>query len=296
MRKIKKIIRKYLLILALTIVKVEKNALGQNGELLSSSSESEQQIKQNQLAQDLIQGRVTEEVILLRARLYKVIEATGELENLIKPTLNDKGEITGYDISKSSKKKPIHKKIKGDPFNFGKILMIINNEPITVSVLDTLESIGEYGVKQENSIIINRDIRPRFELEKYTTKLFIRELDVEDTDDKLLEFHIPKYSDCYNRKTNLLISDINKTKANPKNSDLIDIKSVGFITNKDIGVKDFLEFQYKINCFYGIYEFDGNFIIKFIASPMVKGENILEKYRNHKLDDKYNNKEFKGRL
>lgn len=286
-------IKKQFLYLSIALTNVEKNALGQSGNVMSDDTNITQKQRVNQLADDLIQGRITEEVTLLRARLYKIIEATDELENAVKPILNDKGELVGYDISEAPKKKSIHKKIKGDPFDSYEVLMIINNEPITASVLDSFERINKYGIKQDNSIVINRDIKPKFDLEKYSTRLFIRKI---DSDKRLLEFYIPKYPDKYDRKTNLLISNIKKAKMNPRNSDILDIKSVGFITNKDVGVRDFLEFQYLIEKYDKIVEYDGNYIIKFIATPMVEGNRILEKYRSHKLDEKYKNKEFKGKL
>lgn len=286
-------IKKMFIYLMFALSNVEKNALSQKGEDLNDNNSITQKMRVNQLADDLIQGRITEEVILLRARLYKVIEASSELENAVKPILNDNGEITGYDISVPANKKPLHKKIKGDSFDNYKVLMVINNEPITASVLDSFERIDKYGIEQENSIIVNRDIHAKFNIEKYAKKLFIREIDSET---RLLEFYIPKYYDEYNRTSNLLISAIKKAMVNPRQIDLLDIKSIGFITNKDIGVKDFLEFQYLIDKFDKIVEYDGNYVIKFIGKVMVENENILEKYRNEKLDEKYNNKEFKGKL
>lgn len=274
--------------LALAMANVEKNAFGQSGDVLSDDIGTVQRHRQGTVADDLLQGRITQEVTLLRARLYKVIEAVDELENAVKPILNDKGEITGYDISESFKKKPIHRTIKGDPSDDYKVSMVINNEPITASVLDSFERIGKYGIKQDNSIVINRDILPKFQIEKYATRLFIRDIDSEH---KLLEFYIPKYPDQFDRKTNLLISTIKKSILQPKNSDLLDIKSVGFITNNDIGVKDFLEFQYLIEKYDKIVEHDGNYIIKFIAKPMVEDNRILEKYKNDELEEKYKNKE-----
>lgn len=294
MGKIIKFIVMWVRLLPLAFYKIEKNILSQKQNFLSDGYNQEQSIKQNMLADDLIQGRITEEVTLLRSRLYKVIEATDELKNAAKPILNDKGEITGYNIDESPKKKTFNKKIKGDPFNEGRILMVINNATITSSVLDSFESIGGYGIKQDKPIIVNRDIRPRFEIEKYTTKLFVRE--IKNSDNKMLEFYIPNYPDFYDRKTFLLISNIKKAQAQPKNSDFLDIKSVGFITNNDVGIRDFLEFQYLIEDYYGIFEYGGNLIVKFIGKPMIENECVVEKYRNDKLEEKYNNKEFKGKL
>jgi hypothetical protein len=286
-------LKRSFLYLNLALSKVEENALGQMSNNISDDAKQTERYRKGTLADDLIQGRITEEVKNLRARMYKVIEHADNLQNGIKPILNEKGEIIDYDITNATIKKPITNKIKGDPFDDYKIEMVINNEPITSSVLDTFDRVNKYGIDQINPILIDRDIHPKFEIEKYSKRLFVRNI---NDNEKLLEFYVSKYPDQYNRKTNLLISAIKKLETNPKNSDLIDINKVEFITYNDIGVANFKEFEYEINRFDKLVEYDGFYVIKFIATVINNGVNILQKYRKEDLDKKYDNKEFKGKL
>ena len=80
---------------------VEKNAFGQNGETLESDVSKVQRHTQGQLADSLINGEVTQEVLNLKWRTYKILKATSGV----------KSTITGYDedgmpIVKTTKKKP----------------------------------------------------------------------------------------------------------------------------------------------------------------------------------------------
>ena len=62
------------------------------------------------------------------------------------------------------------------------------------------------------------------------------------------------------------------------------------MTNKTLGANDYLEYQYSINNFHSITEFDGNYVVKFNATMIVDGINILEKYKQEELELKYKNK------
>lgn len=144
--------------------------------------------------------------------------------------------------------------------------------------------------KGEKPVIVERSIRAKFNIEDYTKKLNIRKIN--DTE-RLLEFYLSKYPDEYDRKTNLLISEIKRAIQNPRVSDILDIDKVGFVSYKTIGVKDFREFQYEVKSFDKIVEFNGHYVIKFKCDVTVNGEYLLEKFREEELDEKYKNKEVK---
>ena len=76
-------------------------------------------------------------------------------------------------------------------------------------------------------------------------------------------------------------------------ANMLDIKNVSFVTYKTIGASDYLEYEYKITSFDKIIEFNGNYVIKFIADITIDGKDILEEHRVESLDKKYANKEKK---
>ena len=87
MKKIKNWVKKKAAIMSLALANVEKNVFGQNGEPLSSYVNQERRHTQGQLADSLVHGEITQEVIDLRWRTYKVMRASEGVT----------AEIVGYD-------------------------------------------------------------------------------------------------------------------------------------------------------------------------------------------------------
>jgi hypothetical protein len=48
-----------------------------------------------------------------------------------------------------------------------------------------------------------------------------------------------------------------------------------FVSNKDLGTRDFLAYEYDVDGFDKIVSFDGNYVIKFKATIVVNGSDIL---------------------
>ncbi len=301
--------------IAFALSSVEKNSFSQNGGNLDNDINQEQRHNQGTLADSLINGVVTAEVEALRWRTYKVLEAANNWRTEI--TYDKDGKRISNHVQYDNK--AILSGIKQDTFDDYNLEMVVINAPINLSVIDMLDDDtitftdsptvffderlkqevtrhGEISMsdistnKNERPIKIDREELPKFQIEDFTIKLHVR--DISKTE-KLLEFFINKYPDENNRTTRLLISDIKKAIENPRASNMLNIKEVGFITYKTIGVRDFLEYQYKITSFDKIIEFGPNYVIKFKAEVLVDGESVVEKYRNDELDTKYKNKESK---
>lgn len=302
---------------------VEKNALGQEKIELSSDTDKFQRHLQGTLLDALNKGEITQEVKELRWRLFKVLHASDKL--MVKQIMSDNGQQE-IKVEKLSPKqqKALLKKIKLDEFDNYELELVLDNSEITLSNFDIInsENIKEYeekemresiqededgektatlgeissgdyvsSLKTERPLKVIRDFRPKFELEKYTKKLNVRKI---NKNERLLEFYVTKYPDKYDRKTPLFLSELKRAIKNPRVSTILDIKAVGFTTYKTIGSKDFYQYQYKINEFDKIVEFNGHYIIKFKSEIIVDGEYLLEKFRVNYLDEKYKNKERKN--
>ena len=302
MKNLTKWIKKQFTALSVALSNVEKNSLGQQYISIGTDTQKHQRHLQGTLADSLIRGEVTEEVANLRWRLFKILNASDKL--IIKHISTNPDGDKSFSVEKATdkKQKSLLRKVKLDTHDNYPLELVINNKEITLSTLDVvgddvLTPTGEIDnenyhslIKTDKPIKIVRDLRPKFELEKFTKKLNIRSI----TDkQKLIEFYISKYPDKYDKKTNLLIAEIQRAMANPKTASILDIKAIGFTTYKSLGCKDFYQFQYKVNGFDKIIEFNGHYILKFKCEVIVDGEYLLEKYRVKKLDEKYNNKERK---
>tara|TARA_R110000796_G_scaffold11198_7_gene37415 strand:- start:11009 stop:11956 length:948 start_codon:yes stop_codon:yes gene_type:complete len=311
-------LKRKMAILSLAMARVESSSLKQTSDALGSEGALEQSYHTGMLADALLRGEITMEVKELRWRLYKVLSAANGV----------KSKIVGYDednlpIVESFKRDSRREldKVKLDPYDSYNVEMVTYNDDITKSTAEAFDLHGydaepgeAFGVigstvvedsntlgkikfndmmdafKSKKSIYIRREYKPKFELEKYCKKLIVRNI---DGDTKLLEFYVSIYPDEYDRRSRLLLSEIKKCMKNPRISDIIEFEKVGFITDKVLGADDGLEFEYKIEKHDKIVEFGGFYVLKFIAKPIVNGDNVYEKYKLDELEFRYENKEAK---
>lgn len=309
--KIKKWFRKNAAMFALATANVEKDILGQKDPDGADVSHT-LNVEQGTLADDLKRGIVSEAVMELRWRMYATIS---ESENF---TRRYKGkDKNGKPIFESVYLTPevikdLLSKVKIDEPNKFPLELVVDNTPITIASNNAMDfelegeltkSINEDGdeiithgsvkgedliLKPENPIKIERNLLPKFEIEKYAKKMRVRTI---SDNEKLLEFVFSKFPDEFDRKTRLFVSELKRAMETPRSSSIIEISEVGFITNKTLGAKDLLQYHYRILGFDKIIEFDEHYVMKFKAKPLINGESIVAKYDGGKLQEKYKKKE-----
>lgn len=168
----------------------------------------------------------------------------------------------------------------------------INQESDVNLEIDKVSTIGELkdnNVELNLPISITREHRPKFKLENYTKKLYVRKI---THNQFLLEFFISKYPEQFDKKNHFFLSDIKKIIENPNRyNSTLDFNSVSFVTNDTVGVPDFLEFEYSIQKFDKIVEFNEFYVVKFVSEVTTEAKSIIDQFRNVELDEKYNNKE-----
>jgi hypothetical protein len=292
---------------------VEKNAFGQSGETLESDITKHQRHTQGMLADSLVNGEITQEVLNLKWRTYKILKASEGI----------KSTITGYEedgtpIVKTTKRNPklALKKIKLDTFDDYKLEMVLDNTEIALSTTDSmsndslsildsvLENYDDDGnlvsvshatinatemmatEKAERPIKINRQSPPNFFIENYTKKMNIRKINKKE---RLFEFYVSKYVDEYNRTTRLFQSSVKKA-IEGVNQTFLEFDGIEFVTYKTIGVQDFLLFKYNNITFDKIVEFNGFYVIKFKGEVEINGNDILDEHKVEELEKKYEQK------
>lgn len=299
--KVKKWAKRKAASLAISLANVEKNSFAQNGEPINISVNQERRHTQGRLADALINGEVTQEVMNLRWRHFKILNAVEAYES----------KLIGYDENgEALYEQRDGRIIKGlsnisvDPADAYSLEMSVDNTPITLGITDKLESLSgnktasdsisatNYSISEPLHLPIKviRKEAAKFNLEKYTKKLHIRKI---DENSRLLEFYVSVYPDYENRTSILFISDVKKAIKNPMSSTILNIDSVEFITDNTIGAANSLRYKYNDIVFDKITEFNGHYLIKFIAKIEINGEYIFEKYRVEDLDMKYDKKEKK---
>lgn len=310
-------IKNKIAMISLAMSKVEINTLSQIGTPLSEDTSKSQRHTKGTAVDDLKQGIITQEVKNLRWRTYKIL---GE-------TQGRTAEIIGYDengmpIVKTRKidNKSSLRKVKLEPSDDYPIEMVVDNSEIPTSGNDTINNeyldlldkpqivydengeaisathgeidANEFFItnKSELPINIERDEAPKFKIENFTKKLHIRKI---SESKRLLEFYVSMYPDEFIRTTRLFISEVKKAIENPKQSTMLSVNNVDFVSYKTIGVNDFLIFKYNNLKFDKIATFNGHYIIKFIGDVEINGESIFDEYRVDELDNKYENKDKK---
>lgn len=319
MTKLTKWLNKQVSMFVLATANVEKDMLSQK-EPNAEDINHVLNISQGTLADDLKRGIISESVIELRWRMYETINRTQELKSRISHYIKDADgiDVPVYETREitAEDNRRLLSKIKLDKTDNYPLEFVIDNSPITLAGkdIDDMEMSGEikkiinkegdeiteygkvknddFNIKQERPIKIERYYVTKFFIEQYANKLHIRTINEEE---KLLEFVFNKYADVYDKRSTLFISELKKVFNNPKNS-ILDINVVSFITNNSLGIKDFLEFHYEIIKFDKIIEFEGTYIIKYTAKPIINGVSIIDKYKGGKLEEKYRNKEARKTL
>jgi hypothetical protein len=291
--EIRKWVRKQLSIVSLSLSNVEKSALSQTNDGLGNNVTQSMRLNQGKISDSLINGEITQEVIDLRWRMYKILKASEGVT----------AEIIGYDedglpitkVKQTNNKKSLIN-VLVDGFDSEQLEMVIDNDEITISIEESMGhdnlSSNEYFAKNktERPIKVIRSDAPNFEIETFTKHLKIRK---GKGNKRLLEFYVSIYPDEYNRTSRLFINNIKKAIKNPLSNTMLDIKEVEFVTYKSLGVNDYLHFKYEIEEYDKIIEFNGFYVIKFKAIIKVDGVGIFEKYQQDELDNKYKNKEKK---
>lgn len=309
---ISKWIKKHVAAISLATAKIEKDSLGQRSVELDSTTGMYQNINKGTLADSLVNGEITQETMDLRWRMYRVLEASNDLDVEVLNLSDDEDSPLKTNVNKISQHRNILKDVILDPEDDYPAEIVISSTKVCLSALDVLErgeivanedigdditSIGSINsndyhsaIKADNILEVDRELYSRFMLEDYTKKLIIRTI---NDNEKLVEFYVSKYPDEYVRKSHLFLSEVKKLIKNPRNSDTLDISKISFIAYKCPGARDFHRYEYDVKSFDKIIEFDGNYIFKFKCDVRVNGEYLLEKYRSTELDKRYDNKERK---
>jgi hypothetical protein len=295
---VNKWVKKQIAALSIAFSNVEKNVLNQEGKQLDDNTKQEKRHLQGTLADSLVHGEITQEVKNLRWRNYKILKASKGTELEI-DYVDEHGNVY-YKTKKRGSKTGLNK-VKVDTYDDYELEMVINNEGITNSVLDTVNDYVKDGVisaeeyfatnKTDKPLNIVREFAPKFLIENYTKKINIRSI---TNNQKLLEFYVSKYPDIYNKNQKLFLKEIKKViDFGPRNISFLEINEINFITNNTLGSDDFLFYTYDNIIFDKIVEFDGYYVIKFKSDVVIDGEDILLEYIETDLDKKYENKESK---
>lgn len=283
---IKKFFRNIAISLAFGLKNTELDILKTKTEESDTQSIEQQQVT-NTLADALLKGEVTQEVMLLRDRNYFVLEESKKYDVTLENFIVDHktGEVTG-DLK--TKKKSL---IVGKPSVFEddyKMIISMETPMVVNNILDTMNAIsGDELEKVESCLKFEYDWNEKFKLHRYIRKIVIRRKE----SDLVLDLYVPKLftkSDSLESKFNAEINNVIDRKIKPNN---LNFKTIYFISENAYGTEDLNEFKFETTGFKSINEFKNVYILTYEIKPEIFENKTTDKYIVPELREKYANKE-----
>lgn len=274
-------------IISLAMSNVEKNAFSQSSEGLNSDINTVQRHTKGQLMDSLINGEITQEVMDLRSRMYNMLEAADAYTTKIVGYDDDGMPITETRLKNKGNELV---NVKVEPSDLNVLEFVVKNYDIALSIKESIDMGDKLKINAHKPIKLIKNSIQKFDLEQFIVKMHVR--NISDTE-KLLDIYVSKYPNEDNRTSRLFVSEMKKALDNPRILNAIDFSGLEFITDNHnvIGVDNNLEFKYEILSFDKVVEYNGFYVLKYKAKPIINGENIFAKYRQEEFDKKYENKE-----
>ena len=239
----------------------------------------EEQVQQQGVLNDLERGEVTQEVMELRDSNYRILKHANDYEYL----------GNGNVVAKT--KSMIQDDLKVfNPENY-KILLIQDNKLVVKGLVEATRDIEKEGdtVKEDMEeryvLKIERDVFPRFLIEKYVKKIVIRKSDA-------FKVKVDLYCSSYARQfiptDSLFINEMMKIYGKKtRNYDTVDISSIEFITDKAYGADDITLYKFDSLVYESMNMYDKDFVITYSGVPVCDGLDLTEKYKTKEMDEKY---------
>lgn len=239
----------------------------------------EEQVQQQGVLNDLERGEVTQEVMELRDSNYRILKHANDYEYL----------GNGNVVAKT--KSMIQDDLKVfNPENY-KVLLIQDNKLVVKGLVEATRDIEKEGdtVKEDMEeryvLKIERDVFPRFLIEKYVKKIVIRKFDA-------FKVKVDLYCSSYARQfiptDSLFITEMmNIYGKKIRNYDTVDINSIEFITDKAYGVDDITLYKFDSLVYESMNMYDKDFVITYLGVPVCDGLDLTEKYKTKEMDEKY---------
>lgn len=234
----------------------------------------EQHDEQDSVYKDLLKGEVTQEVRELRHEMYYSERASHKYKYIGNGVVTKKNTLFDYS----------GKIDRSDGFD---VQILQPNTEDTGSLSDNMAE-RDYRLKnkKEFTIVIDRNFLPKFKLEQYTTKLVVKRINETAV---MLDFYTPVYEQQFNRVHKPFLNELDRIYQGDVKSDVIDFKSVEFISFGAYGTDDLKFYKYNNVEFDNILKFDGDYVLKFTADIVSDGDDLIDEFYCKEEQEKSDN-------
>lgn len=256
----------------------DDRVMGMTKEGENASSGVEEQIAEKGVLNDLLKGEVTQEVKELRDSNYRVYRHADDYQYL----------GNGNVVSKVKNMLQDDLKVY-NPEDF-KVLLIQDNKLVVKGLLESTENVDTEGdVVDEDknerfTLKIERNVFPRFLIEKWIKKIVVRQGD----DDIKLDLYCSSYCRQFMPTDSLFINEMmNIYGKKTRNIDTVDINSIEFITDKAYNSKDLMSYRFEKMKYEKMSMYDKDFVITYSTPINYNLVDITEQFRTKEMDEKY---------
>lgn len=250
----------------------------QGGHLADSGVE--EGIEQQSVLNDLLNENITQEVQELVDSNYRVLRHADDYEYL-----------GNGNVVKKNKNMMMDNINIYNPEEY-KIILIQDNKLVVKGILEATENRyendGDIASEDKDfsyTIKIERDVFPRFLIEKYVKKVVVRETDEQKIK---IDLYCSSYARQFNPTDSLFINELmNIYGKKTRNIDTVDIDTIEFTTYKAYGVDDIVLFKFGSMNYENMNMYDKDFVITYSAIPICNGIDLTEKFKTKEMDEKY---------
>ena len=251
---------------------------------------------------DLLQNQQTERVVELRDKYYRVLREADKYK--LNPAIigeNFDGENFDNVYDHLMVKKTVVDFMKHVPVyeEDGYVLKTIQDnkkfvkktawapESMSEASLDLNDYFGSLNDFYTTLDIDYGDFIPRFELQKFVTRMVVKNNKSNDKRVKV-DLYLPTIASQFGKVDAILISKIYKMyETKDYRNDFVEFKKIWWYADKGWNAEDATLFSYDDPHLVDISIFDGSFVLSFDCNIIENGKDLAAKYRTKELDKKY---------
>lgn len=253
-----------------------------NKELSSGGVKEEQKVEENNLYASLLKGEVTQEVKDLRYEMYESVRKSRDWKYI--------GNGQAVKRNKMLVKPPV----KIDDEDGLKVVLIQDNK-VYFEGPDTSVSNAEKLTKvrveadAQHTFKATHEYFVRHKIETYANKVVVKLM---GENQFKLDFYLSEYPIENDPRAVFVTKELESLyKSGSRTSDLTDLKTLTFTTDKAYGDDDWKIYDFNVGEFTGIKKFDGNYIISFNASMTNEVNDTAKEFYDKESIRKFENKE-----
>ena len=272
-----------------------KMMTSQNGNM--SDNGIHQNISKGGVMNDLLEQKVTKEVEELREKHYRIIKEADKYDaSTIVMSFDSEGNPV-FSNTNHLRRKTYVDFMKHPPvFNENDVPIRVIQDNKTTQKETSIDNVsvpnGLYDY--DTTLTITREHLPRFFIEKFVTKIVVRQYD--ESERAFVDFYLPTMASQFGKIDAILVSNL-YSMFEQKNyrSDLVEFDSIEWYSDKAWNSDDMCLFRYEDTKLIDINVFDGSFVFTFDCKIVSDGKSIVDKYMTEEMEEKYRHLEPKSK-